>query len=131
MIHFKRVHVLLDIQNPNNYSADLLNDYFLLTPSISIYYLPDQDIKVRNMAEEFLKYYVYRSKFLKLSMICRRGSGGYHLSNIQIKKPMIYDIALHYGQNFVKVHEKILKECNKTDGKGIVLLHGIPGSGKL
>ena len=120
-----------DIQNPNNYSSDALDDYFLVMSSISIYYLPEHDIKVQNMVKDLLKYYVFESKFLKLSMICHHQNSAYDLRDIKIKKPMILDLGLHYGQNFVKIHEKILNECNKKQGKGIVLLHGIPGSGKL
>ncbi|CAF0987625.1 unnamed protein product [Rotaria sp. Silwood1] len=129
MIYFKRAYTISDIQNPNKYPPDFSDDSFLVSQSISIYYLPEHEIKVQNMAKDILKFYVLESKYLKLNMICRQFST-YYLKDIQIKKPMIYDLALHYGQNFVHVHEKILKECNKKDGKGIVLLHGIPGCGK-
>ncbi|CAF4745975.1 unnamed protein product [Rotaria sp. Silwood1] len=129
MIYFKRAYTISDIQNPNKYPPDFSDDSFLVSQSISIYYLPEHEMKVQNMAKDILKFYVLESKYLKLNMICRQFST-YYLKDIQIKKPMIYDLALHYGQNFVHVHEKILKECNKKDGKGIVLLHGIPGCGK-
>ncbi|CAF2828606.1 unnamed protein product [Rotaria sp. Silwood2] len=129
MIYLKHVYTISDVQNPNKYSSDFSDDSFLVSQSISIYYLPEHDMKVQNMAKDFLKFYVFESKYLKLSMVCRQHSA-YYLREIQIKKPMIYDLALHYGKNFVNIHEKILKECNRKDGKGIVLLHGIPGCGK-
>ncbi|CAF3374174.1 unnamed protein product [Rotaria socialis] len=130
IIYFHGVKFMSDIQNPNNYSSDAFDDCFLVISSIAIYYLPEHDIKVQNMVKDLLKYYVFESKFLKLSMICRHQNSAYYLRDIKIKKPMILDLELHYGQNFVKVHEKILNACNKKQGKGIVLLHGIPGSGK-
>ncbi|CAF0984416.1 unnamed protein product [Rotaria sordida] len=129
MIYFNRIDSISDIQNPNKYSPDFSDDFFLVSKTISIYYLPDNDIKVQNMAKVFLKFYILESKYLKLNMVCRQNCS-YYLQDFEIKKPMIYDLALHYGQNFVKIHEKILKECNKKDGKGIVLLHGMPGCGK-
>jgi len=63
-------------------------------------------------------------------MVCRNECG-YYLNGIKIKKPLITDLALHYGSNFVATHDKILKNLNEKESKGIVLLHGIPGSGKF
>jgi hypothetical protein len=40
------------------------------------------------------------------------------------------DIALNYGESFVKIHDKILSKLNEDRGKGLVLLHGLPGTGK-
>ena len=61
-------------------------------------------------------------------MVCRNQCG-YYLDGIRIKKPLITDLALHYGNDFVTTHEKILNNLNKKESKGIVLLHGVPGSG--
>jgi hypothetical protein len=63
-------------------------------------------------------------------MVCRN-QHGYYLNGINIKKPLITDLALHYGNNFVSTHDRIIKNLNKKEGKGIVLLHGVPGSGKI
>jgi SpoVK/Ycf46/Vps4 family AAA+-type ATPase len=40
------------------------------------------------------------------------------------------DLELHYGASFVKTHEIILNKLMEERGKGLVLLHGIPGTGK-
>jgi energy-coupling factor transporter ATP-binding protein EcfA2 len=40
------------------------------------------------------------------------------------------DIELNYGEDFLKVHETIVKRLNKTNDKGIILFHGDPGTGK-
>jgi ATP-dependent 26S proteasome regulatory subunit len=40
------------------------------------------------------------------------------------------DIELNYGGSFLKVHETIIETLNKENGKGIILLHGDPGTGK-
>ena len=130
MIYVKRIYSISDIENPNKYSPDLLDDYFLVSQSILIYYIPENELRVQNLAQEFLTMSVFESKLLKLNLICRHQQAGYYLSVIDIKKPIIYDLALHYGDDFVNIHEKILKGLNKKEGKGIVLLHGIPGCGK-
>ena len=40
------------------------------------------------------------------------------------------DLEMNYGTKFVKVHDVIVKRLNKENDKGIVLLHGDPGTGK-
>ena len=40
------------------------------------------------------------------------------------------NVELNYGKQFVPVHEKILDQLSKKNGKGLVLLHGAPGTGK-
>lgn len=40
------------------------------------------------------------------------------------------DLELNYGKDFLKVHNSILERLNKDNDKGIILLHGDPGTGK-
>lgn len=40
------------------------------------------------------------------------------------------DIELNYGGEFLKIHDVIVETLNKENGKGIILLHGDPGTGK-
>ena len=40
------------------------------------------------------------------------------------------ELELNYGESFSKVHEVIVKKLNENNGKGIILLHGDPGTGK-
>jgi ATP-dependent 26S proteasome regulatory subunit len=40
------------------------------------------------------------------------------------------DIELNYGKDFVPIHKKIIENLNKQKSKGLVLLHGEPGTGK-
>jgi hypothetical protein len=117
-----------DVQNPNKLKPDHSDDYFLIASQITIYYLPENDQYVQDLARRFSKMTVFSSKSCVLQMVCRN-QHGYYLNGINIKKPLITDLALHYGQTFVPVHDKVIKNLNKKEGKGIVLLHGIPGSG--
>ncbi len=131
MIFLQSVKAMSDIENPNRYSPDLLDDYFFISESIRIYYMPEREIEVQKMANEFSQMSLFETKTLKLNLICRNQQSRYYLNAIKIKKPMIYDLALNYGEKFVRIHGKIMKELNKKEGKGIVLLHGIPGTGKF
>ena len=40
------------------------------------------------------------------------------------------DLEMNYGKSFKKVHEVIIERLNKPNDKGIILLHGDPGTGK-
>ena len=40
------------------------------------------------------------------------------------------DLELNYGSSFLKVHDAIVSRLNKSNDKGIILLHGDPGTGK-
>jgi len=40
------------------------------------------------------------------------------------------DLELNYGSPFLRVHEAIVNRLNKSNDKGIILLHGDPGTGK-
>jgi hypothetical protein len=40
------------------------------------------------------------------------------------------DLNLNYGEEFSKIHELIIERLNKPNDKGIILLHGDPGTGK-
>jgi SpoVK/Ycf46/Vps4 family AAA+-type ATPase len=62
-----------------------------------------------------------------LNMVCR--DSDYYLYPFEIKKPTI-DIELNYGSKFMEVHEKIMKALSTKDKQGVVLLHGLPGTGK-
>jgi hypothetical protein len=40
------------------------------------------------------------------------------------------ELELNYGEIFSKVHEVVVNKLNQVNGKGIILLHGDPGTGK-
>jgi SpoVK/Ycf46/Vps4 family AAA+-type ATPase len=40
------------------------------------------------------------------------------------------DLEANYGKEFIKIHQVIEKRLNQNNDKGIIMLHGLPGSGK-
>ncbi|MVN78417.1 AAA family ATPase [Hymenobacter sp. HMF4947] len=50
-------------------------------------------------------------------------------SPLPLKIPAL-DLALHYNDDLPPVHEAIVKRLQKQDDKGLVILHGPPGTGK-
>lgn len=129
MIELTDMYYNSDVQNPNKYKPDYSDDHFIIASQVNIYYLPTHESVVQDLSKLFTKMTVYNSKSCTLQMVCRN-QHGYYLNGINIKKPLITDLALHYGSKFVPTHDKIIKNLNKKEGKGIVLLHGVPGSGK-
>jgi hypothetical protein len=58
-----------------------------------------------------------------------KGSSGLELKSMEIKRTKL-DIDLFYEDDFMPVHQAITKRLNQKSDKGIVLLHGLPGTGK-
>lgn len=73
-------------------------------------------------------YFEYKNKKTNINIITNN-HGHLDVEEFDLDvKPI--DIKLNYGENFVKVHDVILKKLSENNSKGIVLLHGTPGSGK-
>ena len=54
---------------------------------------------------------------------------GYDTTTFELPKQKL-DIELGYGKKFKPIHEKIIHKLNEPKSKGLVLLHGTPGTGK-
>ena len=129
MIEFPGCEFVSDVINVNKLAADHNDEYFNIDQAPRILYLPEHRALAQELFHEFSKLTVYTSTSCQLELVCRN-QHGFYLSGIKIKKPLITDLALHYGESFVPVHDRIINNLNQKEGKGIVLLHGAPGSGK-
>ena len=61
--------------------------------------------------------------------VLRLSYGELDFSPLQVKIPDL-DLAAHYNDDLLPVHETIVKRLQKPDDKGLVILHGPPGTGK-
>ncbi len=57
------------------------------------------------------------------------GSSGFNVTSTEVKRTRL-DLSLHYEDDFTEVDKTIRTRLNKKKDKGIVLLHGLPGTGK-
>ena len=64
----------------------------------------------------------------KISLIVSSGSGIETMS-LEISKPKL-NIQDNYNEDFMEIHKTILKRLSKKKDKGLILLHGKPGTGK-
>jgi SpoVK/Ycf46/Vps4 family AAA+-type ATPase len=65
---------------------------------------------------------------LEINLIVRNGNG-MDLKSMEIKRTKL-DLDLFYEDEFKTIDETIRTRLNKKKDKGIVLLHGLPGTGK-
>jgi ATPase family associated with various cellular activities (AAA) len=69
-----------------------------------------------------------RRKPLEINLISR-GRNGLELKQLEVKRTKL-DLDLFYEDDFKAVSDTICKRLTKDKDKGIVLLHGLPGTGK-
>jgi hypothetical protein len=78
----------------------------------------------------FLDLKKYEKKKIKANISLVKSEMG-HLETQDYDLPIPdIDLGLNYGKDFLKVHDVIIEKLNKPRGKGIILLHGEPGTGK-
>jgi SpoVK/Ycf46/Vps4 family AAA+-type ATPase len=91
------------------------------------YNIKNGEIETQMNFEEFIKF--ERTKKKSNIQLVKSEMG--HLDTEEYDlfvNPM--DLELNYGEEFLKVHESIISRLNKNNDKGIILLHGDPGTGK-
>lgn len=83
---------------------------------------------IDNLVEDLKdKVYIHKSKS-KISLLTSSRMG---MDTVEQEiKHVDIDIASHYGEDFIPVHLKIVDKLSEDRGKGLVLLHGLPGTGK-
>ena len=104
-------------------SKDEENITFIIYYSLENGPISDQfDLKVFS---KFLK----KKKKSNISLIRSYGNGHLDLEEYELNTPKI-DLILNYGSKFKSIHDTIINRLNTKNDKGIVLLHGEPGTGK-
>ncbi len=69
-----------------------------------------------------------RKKEFEINLITR-GRHGLELTTMEVKKTTL-NIGLMYNDDFIEIDQLICKRLNTKKDKGIILLHGLPGTGK-
>lgn len=75
-----------------------------------------------------LKPYERKKKKANINLV-KSDMGHLDTEDYDLHVPPI-DLELNYGKNFLKIHDVIISKLNEDNGKGIILLHGDPGTGK-
>ncbi len=94
-----------------------------------IFHNNGQDVFIAEVTELLNKYkQKQRKQPLEINLIVE-GKKGMYLKPMEIKRTKL-DLDLFYEDNFKAVDDTIRRRLNKKKDKGIVLLHGLPGTGK-
>jgi len=93
-----------------------------------LYDIENGDIENQMDLKTLFKFRAKKKK-ANISLIKSHGSGYLDLEEYELNVPKM-DLLLNYGKSFKPIHETIIKRLNTKNDKGIVLLHGDPGTGK-
>ncbi|GAB3563605.1 hypothetical protein GCM10027578_07630 [Spirosoma luteolum] len=104
--------------------AEFVGDRFF-----RLYGLYRDEQAVRGVLEGLQTHkYVHEDNQTHIYLI-QSGLGGLHTERVEITPPAI-DLGLHYNDDFPAVHERLVGLLGQPKSKGLILLHGEPGTGK-
>ena len=85
--------------------------------------------KVEPIMQAIKKFKKRKGKKIPRISIITHSHGSLSTGRFELKKPKL-NIVDNYNDDFQEVHQTIVKRLSKKDDKGLVLLHGKPGTGK-
>lgn len=103
---------------------------WLLTAEVEIYFDFKQG-KPQDLIDKLKKVELeVNNEHNKIGLICQDTDGGLYTKDFPLlKNDFDFDLELHYGSGFSKFHDITIKRIDDSE-KGIILLHGTPGTGK-
>ncbi len=117
-----------ELESAENLMPDTANGYFCCVETFLILYTPNKRQEAKALLQK-IKPSILKVKVAStLNMVCKENYD-YYLYPFEIKKPNM-NLLQNYGEKFIPVHEKIMNAVKQKDRQGVILLHGIPGSGK-
>jgi len=94
--------------------------------SVNIFY---GDRHLLDEVKKKLRHFIITEKLENKISLVVQNAGGLTSRKFKIKIGEI-DIGMNYGLDFVPVFNKIIKKLSIDNEKGLVLFHGLPGTGK-
>jgi hypothetical protein len=120
--------------------ADIDDIFYFLYEDLIVYFDTDSAMvyflyrktelsKVEQIIAEVQKFKRKKMKQKPEIFLLLRTPSGIDTKYLEISKPKL-SIAYNYNEDFLEVHQTIFNRLNRKNDKGIVLLHGKPGTGK-
>jgi energy-coupling factor transporter ATP-binding protein EcfA2 len=109
------------------FSKDAIIHFDHSLDTIIICYAKTDEELIEELSSGFMKF-IKKDKCNQIGLITAN-QAGLDITSMDLKKSQI-DLVLNYNDDFLAVHDVILKRLNTDKDKGIVLLHGAPGTGK-
>lgn len=107
---------------------DLIVNFDMHQSIIRFLFRKTSTLTVEKIVTEF-KQFKKRNKFKPEISLLVHTRDGIDITTLKIPKPHL-EISDNYNDDFMPIHEIILKRLKKKNDKGLVLLHGKPGTGK-
>jgi KaiC/GvpD/RAD55 family RecA-like ATPase len=118
-IEFVETHIVFS----NKCMIEMSNNY------CEISYVPQSEEFAFQLAHELNQFKEVEKRAEFEMNIIVRGNYGLELKSMEVKKTRL-NLDLYYEDDFREVDEVIRKRLGQKKDKGIVLLHGLPGTGK-
>lgn len=100
------------------------------TNLVKLIFMYDRSVGKIDEQLDLTKFNHYNRKKKKSNInLVKSDMGHLDTQEYDVKIPKL-DLKLNYGEEFVKISKVIEKRLNTPNDKGIILLHGEPGSGK-
>src|SRR5690554_1275185 len=122
----------------NTSKIKISNAFYVLYEDLVVCFNNDNEVqflyrktdnqKVEKIAMEVSKFKYKEKKEPKIYLLTN-GRHGISTETMKITKPK-WDIEDNYNDDFIDVHQVILERLQKKNDKGLILLHGKPGTGK-
>jgi hypothetical protein len=99
--------------------------------AVSFVFRQTDETVVNNLAKELLQFTKKKQRSSRVPEIqlIANSISGLEMVTMTIKKPKL-SIEDNYNDDLMPIHQTILKRLSKNNDKGLVLLHGKPGTGK-
>lgn len=124
----KNIYANPEIDIRHSKDESLIEGHTLMVPSDRS---PRHNKEIeKRIIDVFKKTTIKEYERNSIGMMSIDGGGDLYVKEFTLdKKFKINDMDLHYGEGFSEFYEGLFKKL-KSDKKGLVLLHGEPGSGK-
>lgn len=108
---------------------DLIVDFDTNNSTVRFLFRETNSDKVNEISEGVKKFKERKQKDKPQMALLVNSRNGIETKSLNISKPKL-SIDDNYNEDFKEIHQTIIKRLNKKNDKGLVLLHGKPGTGK-
>lgn len=111
------------------WDVDLIVVFEICSEVVKFLFAKTSQSTVDRLVAEIQKFRIKRSPSKPVISLVVNTEEGLSIRGVQIPKHK-QNISLNYNDDFKEVNKLIVKRLNKKEDKGLVLLHGNPGTGK-
>ncbi|TAG51323.1 MAG: AAA family ATPase [Cytophagales bacterium] len=108
---------------------DLVVNFDRNHDTVRLLFRQTNDEKISKLNTEFLKFKFRKKQNKPEIMLIIQSKIGLDTKSLEITKPKL-NIEDNYNDDFSEIHHTILKRLQAKNNKGLVMLHGKPGTGK-